>query len=80
MLAQPGHALELEHVRELVCTDPAAEGVGVHIELAHRAGEVGSDEEEAGVGVGAEQRDVVLPKHPRGQVSHDEAGLGGDGG
>ena len=80
VLAQPGHALELEHVRQLVRADPAAERVRVHVEVTHGARQVLADEQEARLGVAAQQGHVVLPEHPRGQVAHHQAGLGGDGG
>jgi hypothetical protein len=80
VLAQPRHALELEDVRELVRGDPAAERLGVHIQVAHRAGEVRAHEQEPRLGVGAEQRDVVLAKDTPGQVPHHEARLRGQRG
>jgi hypothetical protein len=80
MLAKPGHALELEHVGELVRADPAAERVCVHVEVAHRVRQVRPHEQEPRVGLAAEQRHVVLAEHALGHVAHHEPGLGGERG
>jgi hypothetical protein len=63
-----------------VSADPAAERVGVHVEVAHRAGEVAPHEQEPRLGVTPEQGHVVLAQDARGHVAHDQPRLGGERG
>ena len=59
--------------------DPAQEAVAVHAEVGRRAVEIGRHEQQPRRGVGAEQRQLVLPEHPLRQVARDEPHLGGQG-
>jgi hypothetical protein len=75
--AQPGHSLELEHVRELVDHDPTEERLPLHAEDLHRAVQVGRDEQQSRRRLVLDQGQLVLAEDPLGHVAQHEAGLRG---
>ena len=70
MRAQPVHARQLEHVRDLVEDDPREEPVALELQLADCLHQVGTHEQEARRLLGLKQRAAVEVLERRGLSVH----------